>query len=270
MVYDDRTQQVQSQTGVHSKRIHRIAALGGGRFAIISEDKTLTFLHGETLQVIRSIGFSAPPTDVSWAPTAPHDSVPASSLPPGWLSVVSGLRRGPYPAAFRAPDDVPRCTLQLSFPLFLRLPCSAGPPCRSPSHCSARHPRRPALANSGVPIRPQTLDLKRLYVLRIAPGQEEDSPVELQFQDSYGQIVSHHWFGKGYLLVAFNRGQIVVQSVYGREVMQEVCSQKISSGLRCPRRSLLALRAHAAHCWPHNAPQLAVCRGVARVRPEAP
>lgn len=30
-----------------------------------------------------------------------------------------------------------------------------------------------------------------------------DKPVELAFEDKYGQIRKHTWFGDGYILVAF-------------------------------------------------------------------
>ena len=36
--------------------------------------------------------------------------------------------------------------------------------------------------------------------------------MELAFQDSYGAITKHQWFGDGYILVGFRSGQVVVVS----------------------------------------------------------
>lgn len=40
-----------------------------------------------------------------------------------------------------------------------------------------------------------------------AKGQALEQPLELSFQDQYGDIERHLWFGDGYILLGFNTGQ---------------------------------------------------------------
>lgn len=39
-------------------------------------------------------------------------------------------------------------------------------------------------------------------------GQPLEQPLELSFQDQYGDIERHLWFGDGYILLGFNTGQL--------------------------------------------------------------
>ena len=39
-----------------------------------------------------------------------------------------------------------------------------------------------------------------------AKGQPLEQPLELSFQDQYGDIERHLWFGDGYILLGFNTG----------------------------------------------------------------
>ena len=41
-----------------------------------------------------------------------------------------------------------------------------------------------------------------------AKGQPLEQPLELSFQDQYGDIERHLWFGDGYVLLGFNTGHL--------------------------------------------------------------
>jgi len=45
----------------------------------------------------------------------------------------------------------------------------------------------------------------------------------------YGNIVSHCWFGDGFLLVGFSRGQVVALSTHTNEVSDEMWSKSVHS-----------------------------------------
>ncbi|XP_019491540.1 PREDICTED: WD repeat-containing protein 19 [Hipposideros armiger] len=51
---------------------------------------------------------------------------------------------------------------------------------------------------------------------------EPDSPVDLEFQQRYGNIVCYSWYGDGYIMIGFTCGIFVVISTYIREIGQEV------------------------------------------------
>jgi WD repeat-containing protein 19 len=46
----------------------------------------------------------------------------------------------------------------------------------------------------------------------------KDNPVELAFQGRYGDIVSYHWFGDGYIMLAFSHGHVVSISTHMEEI----------------------------------------------------
>ncbi|KAL3146553.1 hypothetical protein ABBQ32_000795 [Trebouxia sp. C0010 RCD-2024] len=49
---------------------------------------------------------------------------------------------------------------------------------------------------------------RNLYLITLdAKGQALEQPLELSFQDQYGDIERHLWFGDGYILLGFNTGQ---------------------------------------------------------------
>ena len=54
--------------------------------------------------------------------------------------------------------------------------------------CAARVPGAPALQAVQDPVRPA------------------EQPIELSFQESYGDIEQHLWFGEGYILIGFRTG----------------------------------------------------------------
>ena len=53
---------------------------------------------------------------------------------------------------------------------------------------------------------------------------DQDNPIELAFQQRYGNIVSYKWFGDGYILIGFSSGYVVVISTHLKEIGQEVNS----------------------------------------------
>lgn len=55
---------------------------------------------------------------------------------------------------------------------------------------------------------------------------EPDSPTELGFQNRYGNLLQHKWFGDGYILLGFSMGYVVAISTHSREVGQELWQVK--------------------------------------------
>lgn len=55
---------------------------------------------------------------------------------------------------------------------------------------------------------------------------EPDSPTELGFQNRYGNLLQHKWFGDGYILLGFSLGHVVAISTHPREVGQELWQVK--------------------------------------------
>jgi hypothetical protein len=53
---------------------------------------------------------------------------------------------------------------------------------------------------------------------------EKEKPLELAFQDYYGAIMKHIWFGDGYIMLAFKAGYIVVVSSHSKELSEEIHS----------------------------------------------
>ncbi|XP_058402876.1 WD repeat-containing protein 19 isoform X1 [Diceros bicornis minor] len=60
---------------------------------------------------------------------------------------------------------------------------------------------------------------KTLFLFNL---NEPDSPVDLEFQQRYGNIVCYSWYGDGYIMVGFSRGIFVVISTHIREIGQEI------------------------------------------------
>ncbi|XP_016278762.1 WD repeat-containing protein 19-like isoform X1 [Monodelphis domestica] len=49
-----------------------------------------------------------------------------------------------------------------------------------------------------------------------------ENPIDLGFQQHYGNIVCYHWFGDGYIMIGFSHGYIVVISTHFQEIGQEI------------------------------------------------
>lgn len=67
------------------------------------------------------------------------------------------------------------------------------------------------------------LNKRTLYLYHLP---EPDAPVELGFQQHYGQLIQHKWFGDGYILLGFSLGHIVTISTNPKEVGQELWQVK--------------------------------------------
>ncbi|XP_012720994.2 WD repeat-containing protein 19 [Fundulus heteroclitus] len=63
------------------------------------------------------------------------------------------------------------------------------------------------------------VDKKILSLFNINDPQ---NPIELVFERHYGSLVSHRWFGDGYILVGFSLGYFVVISTHIREIRSEL------------------------------------------------
>lgn len=55
---------------------------------------------------------------------------------------------------------------------------------------------------------------------------DPDNPLELAFQQRYGSIVTHHWFGDRYMILGFSEGYMVVISTHISEIGEERYSGK--------------------------------------------
>ncbi|XP_005286412.2 WD repeat-containing protein 19 isoform X5 [Chrysemys picta bellii] len=60
---------------------------------------------------------------------------------------------------------------------------------------------------------------KTLFLFNL---NDPDNPIDLEFQQRYGNIVTYRWYGDGYIMIGFSRGCFVVISTHIREIGQEV------------------------------------------------
>ena len=56
---------------------------------------------------------------------------------------------------------------------------------------------------------------------------DPDNPVELAFQAKYGTIKHYHWYGDGYMLIAFSEGYVVAISTHMEEIGEELQSLRL-------------------------------------------
>ncbi|KAF6025037.1 WDR19 [Bugula neritina] len=52
------------------------------------------------------------------------------------------------------------------------------------------------------------------------------NPIELAFQNKYGNIIDYKWFGDGYILIGFSNGYFIVISTHMKEIGQELYQQR--------------------------------------------
>ncbi|KAK9830069.1 hypothetical protein WJX72_009571 [[Myrmecia] bisecta] len=62
------------------------------------------------------------------------------------------------------------------------------------------------------------------------PGAPADQPIELAFQEQYGDIEKHLWYGDGYIVLGFKTGVVLVVSTHKQEISEEVHSHKYLDG----------------------------------------
>ncbi|XP_049328400.1 WD repeat-containing protein 19 isoform X1 [Astyanax mexicanus] len=60
---------------------------------------------------------------------------------------------------------------------------------------------------------------KTLFLFNL---NDPDNPIELAFQQRYGNIISYRWYGDGYIMIGFSHGYFVVISTHIREIGQEL------------------------------------------------
>ncbi|XP_062864836.1 WD repeat-containing protein 19 [Trichomycterus rosablanca] len=60
---------------------------------------------------------------------------------------------------------------------------------------------------------------KTLFLFNL---NDPDNPIELAFQQRYGNIVTYRWYGDGYIMIGFSHGYFVVISTHIREIGQEL------------------------------------------------
>ncbi|KAL3267293.1 hypothetical protein HHI36_011424 [Cryptolaemus montrouzieri] len=64
---------------------------------------------------------------------------------------------------------------------------------------------------------------KTLYLFNLL---DPENPIELAFQQHYGNIVAYQWFGDGYILIGFSSGYFIAISTHIKEVGQELFQVK--------------------------------------------
>ena len=47
-----------------------------------------------------------------------------------------------------------------------------------------------------------------------------ENPIELAFQQRYGNIIAYKWYGDGYIMIGFSHGFFVVVSTHMKEIGQ--------------------------------------------------
>lgn len=63
------------------------------------------------------------------------------------------------------------------------------------------------------------LNRKTLYLYCV---DDPDSPVELAFQQKYGDIINYQWYGDGYIMIGFSNGYLIVVSTHAKEIGTEL------------------------------------------------
>ena len=69
-----------------------------------------------------------------------------------------------------------------------------------------------------MPVRRQSLLLYELA--------DPENPLELAFQQKYGNIICHRWFDDGHVMLGFSEGYLVVISTQMQEIGEELYSAK--------------------------------------------
>lgn len=59
------------------------------------------------------------------------------------------------------------------------------------------------------------LNKKTMFLYSI---DDPDNPIELAFQQKYGEIVNYQWYGDGYIMIGFSQGYLIVISTHAKEI----------------------------------------------------
>ena len=51
---------------------------------------------------------------------------------------------------------------------------------------------------------------------------DSENPIELAFQQAYGNITTYRWFGDGYIMIGFSGGICIAISTHMKEIGQEL------------------------------------------------
>ncbi|KAJ3330817.1 WD repeat-containing protein 19 [Blyttiomyces sp. JEL0837] len=76
---------------------------------------------------------------------------------------------------------------------------------------------------STTPVLSMILSNKTLFFHSLA---SPESPIELAFQQKYGNIINYGWFGEGFVMIGFSTGYFVVVSTNMNEIGQELFQAK--------------------------------------------
>ena len=47
---------------------------------------------------------------------------------------------------------------------------------------------------------------------------DQERPIELAFQQKYGDVVNYKWYGDGYVMIGFSNGYLIVISTHEKEI----------------------------------------------------
>eukprot|EP00873_Tetraselmis_striata_P029142 jgi/Tetstr1/449406/TSEL_036501.t1 len=70
-----------------------------------------------------------------------------------------------------------------------------------------------------------SINVGQQSIYLMSPNDTEETPIELAFQEMYGNILRHAWYGDGYIVIGFQSGQVVIVSTHNAELSEEVHSQ---------------------------------------------
>uniref|UniRef100_A0A8C2H4P6 WD repeat domain 19 n=1 Tax=Cyprinus carpio TaxID=7962 RepID=A0A8C2H4P6_CYPCA len=91
------------------------------------------------------------------------------------------------------------------------------------------------------------LGKKTLFLFNL---NDPDNPIELAFQQRYGNIISYRWYGDGYIMIGFSHGYFVVISTHIREIGQELFQAHNHKDSLTSIAISQSLNKAASTCWP--------------------
>jgi WD repeat-containing protein 19 len=88
------------------------------------------------------------------------------------------------------------------------------------------------------------LKQRTLYLYSI---EDPDNPIELAFQNKYGDVVIYDWYGDGYIMIGFSNGYLISISTHIKEIGQELFQLRTHKNYLSDLRISMALN-KAASC----------------------